>query len=295
MNRLLIFGFGYSGRAIGEAARALGWEVAATTRDASPGRSPIKLIPFDAADGAIAAATHLVATAPPGDDGDPVLVRHADAIARAPDLRWIGYLSTTGIYGDRGGGWVDETTEADAASPRAARRIGAEAAWSALGAGAVDLIRLAGIYGPGRSVLDDVRAGTARPIRAPGHAFGRIHRDDIAGGTIAAIATAVPGTSPRVLNFSDDEPAESADVIAHAAALLGLPPPAERTLEEAWPTMSAMARSFWSDNRRVRSVLTQQRLERRWHHPTYREGLAAIVASEQVLDRDHQDLDVGHP
>ncbi len=297
MNRLLIFGFGYTGRAIGEAARALGWEVAATTRDASPGRSPFTLVPFDAADDAIASATHIVATAPPRDDGDPVLARHADAIARAPALRWIGYLSTTGIYGDRGGGWVDETTEPDPASPRAARRIGAEAAWSAFATGgrAIDLIRLAGIYGPGRSVLDDVRAGAARPIRAPGHAFGRIHRDDIAGGTIAAIATAAPGRRARVLNFSDDEPAESADVIAHAAALLGLPPPAERTLEEAWPTMSAMARSFWSDNRRVRSVLTQQRLERTWRHPTYREGLAAIVASEQVLDRDHQDLDVGHP
>ncbi len=293
MHRLLVMGLGYSGRAIAALARDAGFEVAITTRD--PGQVAGDVIGFDQAGPAIVRATHLVMTAPPGEDGDPVLARHADAIRNAPALRWIGYLSTTGVYGDRDGGTVDETTEPDPTSARARRRIDAETAWSAFASDtrAVDLIRLAGIYGPGRSVLDDLRAGTARPIRAPGHAFGRIHRDDIAGGTLSAIATATAGN--RVLNFSDDEPAESADVIAYAANLLGLPPPAERTLAEAWPTMSPMARSFWSDNRRVLSVHTQRVLGRRWTHPTFREGLRAILAAEQLLDRHHQNLDVPRP
>ncbi len=284
MSRLVVVGFGYSGRAIFEAAQTRGLDVVATTRDES--RLRPGLVAFDEAAEAIADATALVVTAPPGERGDPVLARHGEAIEAAPALRWIGYLSTTGVYGDRGGAWVDETTAPDPTSARARRRIQAEAAWSALASGrrAVDLIRLAGIYGPGRSVLDDLRDGNARPIRAAGHAFGRIHRDDIAEGTLAAIATSAPLDGPRVLNFSDDEPAESADVIGFAAGLLGLPPPPEQTLEAAWQTMSPMAQSFWSDNRRVRSEITQAALHRRWRYATYREGLRAIVASKQFLD-----------
>ena len=292
--RLLIFGHGYTGRALADAARARGADVTVTTRatPAEPG-----LIAFDEAAASIATATHLVTTAAPTDTGDPILARYEPDIARSPTLRYLGYYSTTGVYGDRAGATVDEQTPPDPTAERARRRIAAEAAWSALAtpARAVDLIRLAGIYGPGRSVLDDLRAGTSRPIRAPGHAFGRIHRDDIAEGTLAAIATADSATGPRVLNFTDDEPAESADVIAHAAGLLGIVPPPERTLAEAWPTMSPMGRSFWSDNRRVSSRLTQQRLDRPWRYPTYREGLLAIKAAEQILDRDHQHLQVPGP
>ena len=272
--RLLIFGHGYTGRALADAARARAAQVAATTRADQAHLEP-GLVRFDDAADAIAGATHLVTTVPPTDDGDPVLLRHGPAIARAGRLRYVAYYSTTGVYGDRAGATVDETTPPDPSSPRARRRIEAERAWSALATPtrAVDLIRLAGIYGPGRSVLDDLRAGTARPIRAPGHAFGRIHRDDIAAATLAAIATADPTQGPRILNFTDDEPAESADVIAHAARLLNLPSPPERTLAEAWPTMSPMARSFWSDNRRVDSRLTQRALRRPWLYPTFREGL----------------------
>ena len=281
VRHLLIVGCGYSGRAIGEAARERGFAVTVTSRD--PARElPFPVVGFDQAGEAIATATHLVVTAPPGEEGDPVLTAHAGALAGAGRLEWIGYLSTTGVYGDRGGALVDETTAPDPSSSRARRRIAAEGGWSALATGgrAVDLLRLAGIYGPGRSVLDDVAAGTARPIRAPGHAFGRIHRTDIAEGTMAAIATADAAASPRVLNFSDNEPAESADVIAYAAGLLGVPRPLERSLAEAWPTMSGMARSFWSDNRRVSSAATQAALGRRWRYPTFREGLRAIMAPE---------------
>ena len=285
MERILIVGCGYCGRAIGEAAARRGFIVAATTRGAARD-APFELVAFDQAASAIAVATHLVMTAAPTESGDPALFRYRDEIARAPHLRWIGYLSTTGIYGDQAGAWVDEATPPNPAAPRARRRIEAEAGWSALASPsrAIDLIRLAGIYGPGRSVLDDVADGTARPIRAPGHAFGRIHRDDIAGGVLAAIDTATPSTEARVLNFSDDEPAPSADVIAYAADLLGLPRPTERTLEESWPTMSPMARSFWSDNRRVSSARTQQMLGRLWTYPTYREGLRAIVTAQHLLD-----------
>lgn len=270
---LVIAGQGYSAGAVAERARAQGFAVVGTRRAVS---DPPDVVRFDAAGPLIRDATHLLISTPPDEAGDPVLAAYADAIDAAPALRWIGYFSTTGVYGDRGGAWVDETTAPDATSPRAARRIAAEQAWAARvrPGRAVDLIRLAGIYGPGRSALDEVRAGRARPIHAPGHMFGRIHRDDIAGGTLAAIATAQAGEL-RVLNFSDDEPAESERVIAEAARLLGVAPPRSRPLALAWEDMSPMARTFWADDRKVRSARTQEVLGRRWTHPTYREGLRA--------------------
>ncbi len=271
--RLVIAGLGYSASAVAGLARAQGFAVVGTRREAA---APPAVVRFDDAGALIREATHLLVSAPPGEAGDPVLSAHAAALDEAPALRWIGYFSTTGVYGDRDGAWVDETTTPDGTSPRAARRIAAEQAWAARAqpGRAVDLIRLAGIYGPGRSALDEVCAGRARPIHAPGHAFGRIHRDDIAGGTMAAIATARPG-EVRVLNFTDDEPAESERVIHEAARLLGVAPPMSRPLAEAWAEMSPMARSFWADNRRVRSERTQAVLGRRWRYPTYREGLRA--------------------
>ena len=279
--RLLIFGLGYSGAAIARAAGAAGWDVTATSRDPSRATPPpgTRLVAFDAAGDALAAATHLVATAPPGDGGDPVLARYGDAIRAAP-TRWAGYLSTTGVYGDRGGGWVDEATPPAPGNDRSRRRLAAEEVWRAACAGrALDLFRLAGIYGPGRSALDDVRAGTARRITRPGHLFGRIHRDDIAAAVLAAMSQAPP-PGVRVLNLSDDEPAASADVIAEAARLLGVAPPPLVPYAEAERTMSAMARSFWAEDRRVRSEATQRALGLRWRHPTYREGLAATLAEE---------------
>ena len=280
--RLVIFGFGYTGTALAALAAAESIPVTLVTRQANATTAPgVALASFDNPGAALADATHLVATAAPDEEGDPVLARHAAAIAAAPALRWVGYLSTTGVYGDRGGGWVDEATEPAPSSARGQRRVAAERAWvAARSDAAVDLFRLAGIYGPGRSVLDDIRAGRARRVDKPGHLFGRIHRDDIAGAMLAAIRQDRP-PGPRVLNGADDVPAASADVIAEAARLLGREPPPLIPFAEAEPAMSPMARSFWADNRRVRSEATQQALGRRWTYPSYREGLRAILAVEQ--------------
>ncbi len=275
---VLIFGLGYTGSALAEAAARRHRTTVVTRQTGAAAPAGATLAPFE--DPPFATATHMVATAAPGEAGDPVLARHAAAIAAAPNLRWVGYMSTTGVYGDRGGGWVDEATEPAPSSERGRRRVAAERAWAALRPGlGVDLLRLAGIYGPGRSVFDDLRAGRARRVAKPGHQFGRIHRDDIAGALLAAIEqTLPPGT--RVLNGSDDEPAASAEVIAEAARLLGLDPPPLVPFAEVEAGMSPMARSFWSDDRKVRSERTQERLGRRWLYPTYREGLRAILATE---------------
>jgi nucleoside-diphosphate-sugar epimerase len=261
------------------------------------------VVSFDAASEAIRAATHLVVTAAPEED-DPILAAHAEAIAAAPALRWIGYLSTTGVYGDRGGAVVEEATPPAPAQPRSIRRLAAEQAWRAAAASrgaALDLFRVGGIYGPGRSALDEIRAGVARRVVKPGHAFSRIHRDDIALAVVAAARrgaddgarrgaddAARRGTDPgawqpggqRVLHLVDDEPAPSAEVVAEAARLLGLPPPPAVPFEEARPRMSPMALSFWAENRRVANDATKRALGIAWRCPTYREGLRRILAEE---------------
>lgn len=278
---LLIAGMGYTGRACAIAARDAGMKVIATARDPH-GKTPpaeITLIGFDQAGAALADATHLLITAAPTPEGDPLLIRFADVLETAPHLRWVGYCSTTGVYGNHDGGAVDETTPPTPTSPRTERRVAAEARWSAFaGRCTVDILRLAGIYGPGRSALDDLRDGTARRIDRPDHRFSRIHVDDIAHAMLAAIGTARSGI--RILNIADDEPTPSADVIAYAATLLGLEPPPLIPFAEAEATMSAMARSFWADNRTVRSAGTRTALNRAWRYPSYREGLRAILESE---------------
>jgi nucleoside-diphosphate-sugar epimerase len=283
--RLLIFGLGYTGTAIGLAAAAAGYAVTATRRDRRLAAPPgIEVVPFEAAGPAVAAATHLVTTAAPDEGGDPVLACHGAAIRGARDLRWIGYLSSTGVYGDQGGDWVDETTPPAPVSSRARARRAAEEAWEAMaaarGATPIDVIRLAGIYGPGRSPFDDLRAGRARRIDKPGHAFGRIHRDDIAEGVVAAMRQAGSLTGRRVLNFNDDLPAEPAVVVEEAARLLGVPPPPLVPFAEAERGMTPMGRSFWAESRRVSGAATQAALARPWRFPTFREGLRAILAQE---------------
>jgi nucleoside-diphosphate-sugar epimerase len=291
---LIVFGLGYSGGAIARAAVAAGFSVVATSRDpAGAARiEGVEVVDFTLSAAAIARATHALATAPPpgdgGEDGlgvDPVLHAHAGAIAAAPRLRWAGYLSTTGVYGDRAGGWVDEATPPAPGQERSRRRLAAELAWSALADHlAVDLFRVAGIYGPGRSALDDVRSGRARRVIRPGHAFGRIHRDDIAAAVVAAMRQdRAPGV--RVLNLNDDEPAESAAVIEEAARLLGMAPPPAVAFAEAEARMSPMARSFWQESRRVSAAATQAALGLRWRYPSYREGLAGILAEERGIQQ----------
>ncbi len=304
---LLIFGFGYSGRAIGRAAVAAGLTVTATSRDpaALAPEAGVSIIPFDAAAQAIATATHILATAAPDEHGDPVLDRYRAEIAAAPDWRWIGYLSTTGVYGNRDGGWVDEDTPPAPQSPRAQRRVEAEANWAGFakdsviasaappkaedgllrcarndGGCAVDIFRLAGIYGPGRSMFDDLRAGAGRRVIKPGHLFGRIHRDDIAHGVLAAIKRNPPAGAVQNFNFSDDEPAASADVVVEAARLLEVDPPPAVPFDQAAPKMSPMGLSFWAENRRVANEKTKAALGIDWLYPSYREGLRGILVEE---------------
>ncbi len=281
---LLVFGLGYTGAAIASGAAGSGWRVFATSRSPAGKTTPpgVTLIAFDEADPAIQAATHILETAAPDDAGDPALARYRDALATAPSLRWAGMLSTTGVYGDRGGAWVDETTPPAPTGPRGTRRLEAERQWSAAFARcAVDLFRVAGIYGPGRSPFAEIRAGRGRRVAKPGHRFGRIHRDDIAAAVLAAMhQDRRPGV--RVLNLTDDLPVESAEATAEAARLLGLPPPPLVPFEEALREMSPMGRSFWAENRQVASRITQSALGIAWRYPTYREGLRAILDQERA-------------
>ena len=215
--------------------------------------------------------THVLVSAPPDEAGDPVLDRHGADIAALAGLRWLGYLSTTGVYGTRGGGWVDEGSELRPSSGRAAQRAAAEREWLNLGA---HIFRLAGIYGPGRSAFDALRAGTARRVDAGGQVFSRIHLDDITSVLLASIAKPRPGA---VYNVCDDEPAAQEAVVAHAARLIGVEPPPLVALADA--ALSPMARSFYADNKRVSSALMKRELDVMLAYPSYREGLAAILAA----------------
>ncbi len=280
--RMVVAGLGYSGGAIAREALAAGFSVTGTARDPARAAPPpgVDVVAFAEAAAAIRQATHLVVTAAPDEASDPVLAAHAAAIAAAAGLRWIGYLSTTGVYGDRDGAWVDEATPPAPGQARSARRLAAEEAWRAAAAArgcALDLFRTGGIYGPGRSVLDELRAGTARRVVKPGHSFSRIHRDDIA---LAVVAGARAPQGQRVLHLVDDLPASSAEVTAEGARLLGMAPPPLVDFAEAAARMSPMGLSFWSENRRVSSAGTRAALDIAWRYPSYREGLAAILAGE---------------
>ena len=279
-NKLLIIaGLGYVGHAVAKAAASVGWRVMGTSRQpaAMQALAGIEVIGFDQAGPAFAAATHWLITTPPDDAGDPVLRHHAAALA-AGNQRWIGYLSTTGVYGDRGGAVVDEATPPAPGQPRSQRRLAAEHAWRAArpAGAALDICRVGGIYGPGRAPFAELRAGVARRVVKPGHSFSRIHRDDIAHAIMAAINNP-PSPGCRVLNFVDDEPADSAAVMAEAARLLGMAPPPAIPFVEARASMSPMALSFWSENRRVANAATKAALGIEWRYPSYREGLAASM------------------
>ncbi len=278
IKNLLIFGLGYSGRAIAKTAVAAGWRVSATTRSVAAAEPGVTLLPFSKAAPAIASATHILSTAAPDETDDPVLARYHAALKAAP-AKWLGYLSTTGVYGDAGGSWVDEDTPPKPGSDRTRRRIAAEHAWASLEK-PLAIFRLAGIYGPGRSMLDDLRAGQARHVLKPGHFFGRIHRDDISQAVLAALGKNATG----IFNLSDDEPATPSDVVQEAARLLGTAPPSPVPYEQIVNRMSPMARSFWAENRKVSAEKTKSRLGLAWRYPTYREGLAAILAEERADD-----------
>jgi nucleoside-diphosphate-sugar epimerase len=282
--RLFIFGLGFSGLEIAKLAVAAGWQVAGTCRTADRASYlqslGIEVHPFDGAAAlpaeAIGEASHILCTIAPGATGDPALKTCGAALRRA---RWLGYLSTTGVYGDQDGNWVDEDTPPHPGQPRSIGRLAAERAWQALGletGAAVAIFRLPGIYGPGRSAIDQVIAGTARRIDRQGQLFSRIHVEDIAGTVLSAMARA-PGSA--IYNVADDLPAATADVVAFACELLGRPAPPLIPWEQAEAAMSAMARSFYAESRRVRNDRIKRELGVVLRYPTYREGLQAISAS----------------
>lgn len=283
--RLFCFGLGYSALALAERLKADGWTIAGTCRTAEK-RTQLERRGFrmhlygrDDALGDLAAAfgdaTHILHSIPPDAAGDPVLDRYGAALAGLRDLQWFGYLSTTGVYGDRGGDWVDEASELRPSGERGRRRVAAEQGWRALYEThglALHVFRLAGIYGPGRSALDTVRGPGARRIVKPGQVFSRIHVDDIVQVLRASIARPDPGA---VYNLCDDDPAPPWEVIEYAAALLGLPPPPAVPFEQA--QMSEMARSFYDDNKRVRNDRIKTELGVMLRHADYRAGLRALL------------------
>jgi nucleoside-diphosphate-sugar epimerase len=286
MPRLFCFGLGYTALALARRLMAEGWAIAGTTRAADKqallaaegirfhlfGRDR----PLRNAAAALAGTTHLLTSIHPDEVGDPVLDHHLLDLQRCATLHWVGYLGTTGVYGDRGGAWATEGDPVAPTMPRTRRRAAAEERWRASGLPA-HIFRLAGIYGPGpgRNALDAVRAGTARRIVKSGQVFGRVHVDDIVEVLCASIARPNPGA---VYNVADDEPAPPQDVIAFACQLLGVAPPPEVPYEEA--ELSPMARSFYADSRRVCNARIKRELGVRLRYPSYREGLRSILEQE---------------
>jgi len=228
---------------------------------------------------------HLLVSVPPDAKGDPVLDIHGTDIAALEELAWLGYLSTTGVYGDRAGGWVDETSSLRPTGERGRRRVAAEQGWLDLWRHRgvpVHIFRPAGIYGPGRSAFDALRAGTARRIDKPGQVFSRIHVEDLASVLIASIARPRPGA---IYNVCDDEAAPPSNVVAYAAELLGMEPPPLVAFESAG--LTPMARSFYDDNKRVANRLIKTELGITLRYPDYRTGLAAILAEETCSKTQH--------
>jgi nucleoside-diphosphate-sugar epimerase len=290
--KLFVFGLGYSALAFAKRAKVKGWRVAGTTRSPEKAQGlrdanafEMHLFdrgrPVENATAALAGTTHLLISVPPDAKGDPVLAHHAQDIAALTGLRWAGYLSTTGVYGDRAGEWVDEKTGLHPSGPRGQARVDAERGWLDLMRMGVPvhLFRIAGIYGPGRSAFDSLRDGTARRVVKPGQVFSRIHVDDIAQVLEASIGKPDPGAA---YNVCDDEAAPPQDVIAFAAGLLGVEPPPEIPYEEAAKTMSEMAKSFYRDNKRVSNLRIKDTLGVKLKYPDYRAGLRAILALPSV-------------
>ncbi len=284
--KLFCFGLGYSALATGRWLRRLHGEEfswAGTVRSVDKGKAladqGITVHLFDgtapsptaAAD--IGAATHLLVSVPPQPPADPVLVHHRADLDAAENLRWLGYFSSVGVYGDAGGAWIDESAQCRPVNPRSKDRLQAEEAWRAYARSRdlpIAVMRLAGIYGPGRSPIDKLRAGTARRVVKEGQVFNRIHVEDI--GRIAARAAVA--LLDGVFNLADDEPAPSQDLVEYAAGLIGAPAPPAVALDEA--ELSEMARSFYADNKRCSNAAIKQALDIELMYPTYREGLAAI-------------------
>ena len=282
---LFCFGVGYTAQALADDLRREGWTLRGTTRDAAKARalgdSGIEAFVLDhgrplPSERALAGVTNVLSSVPPDEAGDPVLEAHAgDLIARASRLSWVGYLSTTGVYGDRTGGWVDEASALTPATERGRRRVAAEERWRALWTDhgvPVHVFRLAGIYGPGRNALTQASSGTARRVVKPGQVFSRIHVADIVQVLRASMSRPEPGA---VYNVADDAPAPPQDVVAHACHLLDVQPPPEVPFDEA--QLSPIARSFYAESKRVANTRIKTELGVKLIYPDYRAGLAALA------------------
>jgi nucleoside-diphosphate-sugar epimerase len=267
MPTLLIFGLGYLGAAVARQAEAAGWSVRATSRDRSRGL----IDPTDAGalTAALTEADALLVTAAPGSDGCPAHAAMGDLLgANRPG--WLGYVSSTAVYGDRGGGWVFEDSPLNAASIAGARRVAAEALWLDEGA---HIFRLPAIYGPGRSTVDRLRDGTARRVKKPGQVFNRVHVEDATSGILASISRPRPG---RAYNLADDDPSSMEAVLLVAAERMGLAAPPETDLND--PSVSEAMRGFYLDSKRVSNARAKAELGWRPRYPTWREGLEALLS-----------------
>ena len=291
-NKLFCFGYGYTSTFLGEALKKSGadWVLSGTTRSTAKRdrlkESGIETYIFDKEKPMgdpnlyLKNTTHLLLSVPPDKDGDFVFEYHAEDIVRQmPNLKWVGYLSTTGVYGDRDGAWVDETAEVRPNSIRGTRRAIAEEQWLSLLRDEglpVHIFRLAGIYGPGRSAIDSVRVGIARRIVKPGHAFCRVHVDDLVSTLLTSMNNPNPG---QVYNIADDEAAPSHEVIAYASRLLGKEPPPIVRFEDA--NLAPITLSFYSDNKRVDNSKIKEQLGVSFKYPNYRVGLEACLSAEE--------------
>ena len=281
---LLSFGHGFSARALSDLLLPQGWRIIGTTRSEDKaarllqdGVEP-RIWPGADLRPALDAATHLLISAAPDENGDPVVAELRDEIAaRAGQFAWVGYLSTTGVYGDHAGGWVDETTSLTPATKRGLARMQAEADWAAIPELPLHIFRLAGIYGPGRGPFAKVRDGSARRIIKQGQVFSRTHVADIAQVLAASIARPNPG---GIYNVCDDDPAPPEDVIGYAAELLGLPLPPAEDFETA--EMTPMARSFYAESKKVSNDRIKNELGVSLIYPDYRSGLKALLAQEDT-------------
>lgn len=277
---LFCAGFGYSAQALAERLIPLGWRVIGTYRSASNldemRSNGVEATLWPGAE-LLNEASHILISAAPDAEGDPTL-RAIGAVLRSARPDWVGYLSTTGVYGDRAGGWVDETSALTPATRRGEMRVAAEAEWRATGL-PLHIFRLAGIYGPGRGPFAKVRSGAARRIVKPGQVFSRIHRDDIAAALSASICKPRPGA---IYNLCDDLAAPPQDVIGYAARLIGASPPPLVSIEDA--DLSPMAASFYAESKRVSNRLLREELGVDLRFPTYREGLEADLASENAAN-----------
>jgi nucleoside-diphosphate-sugar epimerase len=284
--RLFCFGLGYSAERLARMLLADDWAVAGTCQSEAR-KAELQAMgvdahlfdanrPLDDAGAVLSGITHLLSSVPPGNDGDPVLQCHEGDIRRAGGLKWAGYLSSTGVYGDCAGAKVDETSPVNPSSDRSRRRAEAEARWLALAHDhgvPVHIFRLAGIYGPGRSALDQVWAGRARRIEKPGHVFSRTHVDDIVRVLGASMEKPNPG---GIYNVADDEPASAADVTQFACELLDVEPPPPVPFTDAAKEMSEIGLSFWRDNRLINNSRIKDELGVKLLYPNYREGLRAV-------------------